>query len=157
LTGGDLIDLDCNSIFWMFGIKLTFYNLCDQQTTIHSVQASGLPGKLPTGFSFVMGLKVEVLTNGQIIKKLPDGTGIELDYPLYKQSRDQFAVLYWNDPDGDGKGEWIEISKQLSQDKISQALTTKSTDELYQLIHTSAVFYPTLTTDKTGIFILVKK
>ncbi len=98
------------------------------------------------------------MTNGQIIKTLPNGTGIELDYPLYKQSRDHFAVLYWNDSDGDGKGEWIEVSKQLSQSKIPEALTTKSTNELYQLIQTvSNVFYPSLTTDKTGIFILVKK
>ncbi|HLO32203.1 MAG TPA: HYR domain-containing protein [Anaerolineales bacterium] len=152
LTGGDLIDLDCNSIFWAFGIKLSFFNLCDQQTTIHSVGAGELPGKLPTGFSFVLGLNVDVLTNGQIIKNLPDNSGIEMDFPTYNQSQDQFAVLYWNG------SEWVEVSQQISIDKLSQTLTLSADDELYQLIQNATqVFYPTLTTDKTGIFVLVKK
>ena len=121
------------------------------------MDASELPAKLPAGFSYVMGLDVDVLSNGQLLKNLPDGTGIELDFPISGQ-QSQFAVLYWNDPDGDGKGEWIEVSKELGKDKIFQALNTKSTDELYKLI-TSATdtFFPSLTTDRTGIFILVKK
>ncbi len=142
----------------MFGIKFTFFNLCDQQTTVKSVGASELPAKLPAGFSYVMGLNVDILTNGQILKNLPQGTGIEMDFPLYKQSGNQFVLLYWNDPDGDGKGEWIEVSKQLTKDKLSKTLTVKSTVELYQLIPTgSNLSYQTLTTDKTGTFILVKK
>jgi hypothetical protein len=158
LTGGELIDLDCNSIFWAFGIKLTYYNLCDYQTAIHSVGSSELPGKLPTGFSYVLGLNVHILSNGQIVKNLPNGTGIEMDFPLNKQSQAHLALLYWNDPEGDGKGEWVQITKQLGKDKIFQTLSVKSADEFYKLI-TSATdtFYPNLTTDKTGIFILVKK
>ena len=27
--GGELIDLDCSSVFWAFGAKLSFMNLCD--------------------------------------------------------------------------------------------------------------------------------
>jgi len=117
-----------------------------------------LPAKLPTGFSYVMGLDVDILTKGQIVKNLPNGTGIEMDFPLNKQSQDKLALLYWNDPDGDGKGEWVEVSKQLGKDKIFQTLSIKSTNELYKLITSAAdTFYPNLTTDKTGIFILVKK
>jgi hypothetical protein len=158
LTGGELIDLDCNSIFWAFGIKLTYYNLCDYQTTIHSVGAKELPAPLPTGFSYVMGLDVDILSNGQVVKNLPNTTGIEMDYPLNKEAREKLAILYWNDPDGDGKGEWVNISQQLGKDKINQALGTKAADELYKLITTSAdTFFPGLTTDKTGIFILAKK
>jgi len=153
-----LIKLDCNTIIWAFGIKLTYYNLCDYQTTIHSVGKNELPAQLPAGFSYVMGLKVDMFTNGQILKDLPNGSGIEMDFPLRKESRDHLALLYWNDPDGDGKGEWVDFSKQLAKDKIFQALTTKSTDEMYKLLtSTSDIFYPSLTTDKTGIFILVKK
>jgi hypothetical protein len=158
LTGGELIDLDCHSIFWAFGIKLTYYNLCDYQTTIHSVGSNELPGKLPAGFSYVMGLKVEILSNGQIVKNLPNGTGIEMDYPLKQQTRDHVALLYWNDPDGDGKGDWVEVTKQLGKDRIFQTLSIKSADEFYKLITSASdTFYPNLTTDKTGIFILVKK
>jgi len=158
LTGGELIDLDCNSIFWAFGIKLTYYNLCDYQTTIHSVGAKELPAKLPAGFTYLMGLDVNILSKGQIVKNLPDGSGIEMDFPLNQQTLDKLALLYWDDPDGDGKGQWITVSKQLAKDKISQALTTKSSDELYKLIASAGdTFYPSLTTDRTGIFILVKK
>ncbi len=139
-------------MFWAFGIKLSYLSLCDQQTTVHSVGANGLPAKLPAGFSFVMGLKVDVLTNGQLLKELPDGSGIRMSFPLYNQSNDQFAVLYWNG------SEWVEISAQLSMDKISQTLTVNTGDELYQLTHSvTDVFYPILTTGKTGIFVLVKK
>jgi hypothetical protein len=158
LTGGELIDLDCNSVFWAFGIKLTYYNLCDYQTTIHSLGAKELPAQLPAGFSYVMGLDVDVLSHGQVVKSLPNGTGIEMDYPLNKLSSDKLGLLYWNDPDGDGKGEWLDVTKQLGKDKIFQTLTTASADEFYKLITSAAdTFFPTLTTDKTGIFILVKK
>jgi hypothetical protein len=152
LTGGELINLDCNSVFWAFGIKLSFLNLCDQQTTVHSVDSSSLPAKLPVGFSFVRGLKLDVLTNGQSLQDLPDGSGVQVSFPLYNQSKDQFAVLYWNG------SAWVEISNQLSMDKISETLNLNNGDGLYQLIHsTTDVFYPILTTGKTGTFVLVKK
>jgi hypothetical protein len=154
LTGGELIDLDCNSVFWAFGIKLTFYNLCDQQTTIHSVSANDLPAQLPAGSTLVMGLNLDILTNGQILQDLPNNAGIEMDYPIVNGSHEQFAVLYWDET----AGKWVEVSQQLGADKISQALGTSAPDELYQLIQTSvSTFYPALTTDKTGIFVLVKK
>jgi hypothetical protein len=158
LTGGQLIDLDCNTFFWMFGIKFTFYNLCDEQTSVKSLGAIELPAKLPAGLTYVMGVNVDVFTNGKIIKNLPQASGIEMDFPLYKQSGAEFALLYWNDPDGDGKGEWVDISKQLTKDKIFKTLSLKSTVELYQLIPTGKdLSFQTLTTDRTGTFVLVKK
>ena len=161
LTGGELINLDCNTVFWAFGIKLSYFELCDQQTTVHKIDTSDLPAKLPAGFSFVMGLNIDVLSDGQIIEELPAESGIEMDFPLYNQSQDKFAVLYWSAEDGDGKGEWIEVSKQIGMDKISQAVSTG--DDLYQLVNKSSsqgftnLFYQTLTTNKTGVFVLVKK
>ena len=158
MTGGELIELDCNSIFWAFGIKLTYYNLCDYQTTLHSVGAKELPAPLPAGYTYLIGLDVDILSHGQIVKNLPKGTGIEMDYPLNKESRDKLALLYWNDPEGDGKGEWITVTQQLGKDKIYQTLSLTAEDELYKLITASSdPFYPALTTDKTGIFILVRK
>ena len=153
-----LIDLDCDSVVWVFGVKLTFYNLCEQQARIESVGASDLPSALPTGYSYVKGLRVDILTKSQFIQNLPDGTGIEMDFPFFNDSPDKFILLYWNDPNGDGKGEWVEVSKPLRRDQLTQALTTKSANELYKLTTAAGdMFYPGLTTDRTGIFVLVKK
>jgi hypothetical protein len=154
LTGGQIMDLDCNSVFWAFGIKLSYLNLCDQQTSVHSVSADDLPGTLPVGFSYVMGLNVTVLTDGQILDELPNGTGLEIDFPLYKESADQFVVLYWND----SQGQWIKVSKEIGKNQISETLKTGSGDELYRLTSTdTAVFFPILTTNHTGIYVLAKK
>ena len=61
-------------------------------------------------------------------------------------------------PDGDGRGEWVEISEPLRRSQLARALTTDSEDELYALMTLSrGGFYPVLTTDLTGIFILVAK
>ena len=150
--------MNCNSVLWAFGIKLTFYNLCDYQTTIHSVGVSELPPGLPAGYSYVKGLKVDILTAGQLLEELPANAGIEMDFTLNNQARDQFAVLYWSDPDGDGKGNWIELTEQISANQISEYLGIPTGEELYQLTQSfTSGFYPTLTSEKTGIFILVKK
>lgn len=153
-----MIDLDCNTVIWLFGVKFTFYNLCEQQARIESLSANDLPGSLPTGYSYVKGLRVDILTKGQFIQNLPDGTGIEMDIPFFDASPDQFMLLYWNDPDGDGKGEWLNVSKLLSRNKLTQTLNIKSADELYKLTTAPGdMFYPGLTTDKIGIFVLVQK
>jgi len=133
----------------MFGIKLTFLNLCDQQTLIKNVTAGSLPGKLPQGFSFVMGLDIKVLSNGQTLQNLPNGSGIQMDFPI--SSGNQFAVLYWNG------SSWVEGSQQLSEDQVSQVVASSADDNLYQIKSTSDAFYKVLTTDKTGTFVLVKK
>lgn len=148
LTGGG-IDLDCNSSFTMFGIKLTFLNLCDQQTTIKNITSNNLPGTLPQGFSFVMGLDVKVLSNGQALQNLPNGSGIQMDFPI--SGGDQFAVLYWNG------SSWAEISQQISEDKIAQVVGSSTDNNLYQILSPGDAFYKILTTDKTGTFVLVKQ
>jgi hypothetical protein len=151
LTGGQLIDLNCNTVLTVFGIKLSFFNLCEQQTSIRGVGVNDLPAALPDGFSFVVGLDLSILTNGQAVDSLPDGTGIEMDFPA--GAADQFAVLYWDE----SKGEWMEVSQEMAQDKVSEALSG-SGPGLYHLTGNSLdSIYPVLTTDKTGTFVLVKK
>ncbi len=130
VTGGKVIDLDCNSTFWAFGIKLSFMSLCDYQTMLDNVDANNLPGALPNGYSFVMGLDLGILSEGKLIEDLPNGTSIQLDFPILGGPKAQFAVLHW-----DGN-QWIEISQQSSDNQD---------------------FYQIVTMDKTGIFILVKK
>jgi hypothetical protein len=155
LTAGELIDLDCDSVLWAFGIKLSFFNLCDYQTTLHSVEPGDLPGQLPAGYSFVMGLDVDILNAGQFIEELPDASGIELDFPTYGKSADGFAVLFWSEADG----KWIEISEQIGAGEITQTINASPDDELYQVLTESLtnLFHQILTTQKTGVFVLVKK
>ena len=125
-----MIDLDCNSTFWAFGIKLSFTSLCDYQTTLDNVDVNELPGALPDGYSFVMGLNLDILNEGKVIDKLPNGAGIQFDFPMLEGPRDQFAVLAWNG------SEWIEVPSQGNSDQN---------------------FYQVVTTNQTGIFVLVKK
>ena len=50
------------------------------------------------------------------------------------------------------------MAKLLNKDNISQALTTRSAVELYRLIPSVRdLSFQTLTTDRTGTFVLVKK
>jgi len=151
VTGGKVIQLDCNSAFWAYGIKLSFMNLCDYQTTLENISPNNLPGALPEGYSFVMGLDLSLLSEDQAVEDLPNGTGIQFDFPLLEGSKDQFAVLHW---DGD---EWVKVSQQISNDKVAQFVSESSDNQLYQIETALETFYQVLTTNQTGIFVLVKK
>ena len=152
LTGGGLVDLNCNSVFWAGGIKLSFMNLCDHQTQIEGVGSDELPGDLPAGFSYVAGLDVSVLADGEPLEALPDGAGIQMDFPIGADG--EYAVLYW---DADN-GQWIEVAQELNSDEVSDALNGSDGEGLYQLVDNVAdLFLQILTTDKTGIFVMVQK
>jgi len=161
VTGvGSLFDLDCLTVIDFFGIKVTFHNLCDYQATIIQMEADTLPSELPATYSFVQGLNVTVLFDGQVVKRLPVGTGVQLDFPIPANAQDQFAVLLWDDEDGDGKGEWLEVTQLIKDKDLSKTLLAPdSKDELYQIVPTETLkaFYRVLTTDKTATFVLVKK
>jgi hypothetical protein len=130
VTGGEVIGLDCNSIFWAFGIKLSFTGLCDYQTTLDDIGIDELPGALPDGTSFVTGLDLRLLRQNQTIDELPEGAAVQLDFPLLGDATGQFTVLHWNG------SEWVELSQQAGGDPN---------------------FYQVSVTDKAGIFVLVKK
>ena len=150
VTGG-VIDLDCDSVFSAFGIKLSFINLCDQQTKLKGVDASGLPGRLPSGFTFVTGLDVKILNDGEVLQALPYGTGIQLDFSISAGGDAQFAVLYWNG------SVWIEITQKASEENVSELVDAYTANELYQIDSADGDVYKVLTTEKTGTFVLVKK
>jgi hypothetical protein len=63
--------------------------------------------------------------------------------------------LFWST----AEGKWIEVSQPVDADEISQTLTATAEDELYEVFGQSRpdLFYQILTTQKTGIFVLVKK
>jgi hypothetical protein len=149
ITGG-AIDLDCDSVFSAFGIQLLFINLCDQQATIKGVTSSSLPGKLPNGFTLVAGLHLQILSEGEILQELPDGSGVQMDFPT-SGADDQFAVLFWNG------NAWVEITQTSSEDKVSVLVNANAANEFYHIGSTDGDFYKVLTTEKTGIFVLVKK
>ena len=146
------MDLDCDSVFLIFGVRVSFMNLCDQQTVINAVEASTLPGDLPAGYSFVMGLDLDVLSDGQSLETLPPGTGVELDFPVVATG--EYAVLFWDED----QGKWVEVSAALDVDQLAGALSGESGDGLYQLSDdVDDLFFEVLTTNQTGIFVLVQK
>jgi hypothetical protein len=108
-------------------------SLCDYQTILENIDADMLPGKLPEGYSLVMGLDLSILRENQAVETLPEGTGVQMDFPVLDNSKDQLTVLYWNG------SAWIEISQQAGDE------------------NTANNFYQIVTTDKTGIFVLAKK
>jgi hypothetical protein len=103
-------------------------NLCDHQTILDSVGLNNLPGELPDNYSFVVGLDLSVLHENKALTGLPAGSSIQMDFPALGD--DQFTALYWNG------STWIEIPQQAGS---------------------NANFYQITTTDKLGVFILVKK
>jgi hypothetical protein len=149
VTGGETIELDCNTQVTILGIKVTFYNLCEQQAILNGVDANSLPGDLPAGFTFVTGLNVAVLDQGELLDPLSTGAGIEMDFPA--NGTDQFAVLFWNN------SQWVEITQSLSEADVAKALSNDAGDELYKIVSSNGDMYKTLTTENTGTFILVKK
>jgi hypothetical protein len=132
-------------------VKLSFINLCDQQATIMGVTTSSLPGKLPIGVSFAAGADVQILADGQVLQNLPDGTGIQLDFPISGGTNDQFVVLYWDE------SKWVEITQTTSENKVSDLVSSNAAKELYHIVSSGDEFYKVLTTEKTGVFVLVKK
>ncbi len=149
VTGGELIDLECNTTVSAFGVIVKFHNLCDYQAVINRVAANGLPGALPNGTTFVEGLDVQVLSNGQAVRTLPNASGVELNFPLADNST--YAVLHWNN------GRWVEIAQSMDVNNLLKILSTDAAVELYKMSTSSAKSNNVLTTEFTGTFILVKK
>ena len=159
VTGGGLLDLDCLTIVDSFGIKVTFHNLCDYQAAVTGAQLDTLPAPLPLGSSFVQGLNVLVLFEQEVIKNLPTGAGVQLDFPISANTQDQFAVLLWDDENEDGIGQWLDVTQLIKDQELSRVLSADPNDELYELLPTKTLeaFYRVVTTEKTGTFVLVKK
>ena len=158
VTSG-LLDLDCLTVIDSFGIKVTFHNLCDYQAVVSEAQADTLPDQLPDQYSFVQGLNVLVLFEQQVVKALPTSTGVQLDFPVPANTQNQFAVLLWDDEDGDGIGEWLDVTQLILDKDLSKVLSANPNDELYQITpsKTLEAFYRVITTEKTGTFVLVEK
>lgn len=154
-----LSKLACLTSINAFGIRVTFHNLCDYQAAVTSTQADTLPAQLPTGNSFVQGLNVLVLFNQQIVKSLPIGSGVQLDFPIQANTQDQYAVLLWDDEDGDGNGQWLDVTQIIKDEDLPKVLSADPENELYQITPTKAfeTFYRVITTEKTGTFVLIRK
>ncbi len=151
VTGGNPFDLDCATKATFFGITLKFYNLCDYQAVINSIDANTLPAALPNGYTLVKGLDVFILKDGKLTKPLPQNTGIQIGFPLPTTDASQYVVLHWNN------GQWEEIAQPLSDAAIDNALATDAPLELYSLTSSNNSAAQVLTTELTGIFVLVEK
>ena len=62
-----------------------------------------------------------------------------------------FAVLYWNG------SKWVEIMQTTGADKISTLVNANPANGLYQIESADEDLYKILMTEKTGVFVLVKK
>lgn len=149
VTGGELIDLNCFTVANAFGVLVTFHNLCDEQAVIEEVNEDSLPSALPSGVTFVKGVDVQVLHNGQLLTALPNDTGVQMDFPLPGGS--DFVVLYWNN------GEWVEVSQLMNDADLDAILSTDADNELYKMGSSNNSLNKALTTELTGTFVLVKK
>jgi len=149
VTGGVPIDLDCNMAVDAFGVIVRFYNLCDQQTVISEITANSLPGVLPNHYTFVKGLDIQVLLNGEAMKSLPSASGVEMDFPLADSS--EYAVLYWHN------NQWVEITQSMNVSDLLKILSADPAVELYKMSSSDKNSFNALTTEMTGTFVLVKK
>jgi hypothetical protein len=149
VTGDGTIELDCNTKIKMDGIQVIFYNLCDQQAILNLLDANNLPGALPAGTTFVTGLNVTVLNQGQVMKALPTSTGIEMDFP--SDTAGKFAVLFWDN------GKWIEITQSLNEADLIKALSNDASNGLYKILSSENGMFKMLTTQNTGMFVLIKR
>lgn len=155
VTGGELIDLECFTVVNAFGVKVTFYNLCEHQAVITKMEANTLPGQLPNGASFTQGLNVTVLFDGEPLEELPVGAGIQLDFPITANTHDRFEVLLW---DNENK-EWLDVTQTIKDGELAKVLSADAEDELYRIAptETTKALYRILTAEKTGTFVIVKK
>lgn len=153
-TNGGLFDLDCFTVLRVYGVNITFHNLCDHQAVVTEVTSDKLPGQLPGG-AFVKALTVDILAEGASIKELPQGSGLQLDFTIPADSQDQYAVYLW---DAENK-EWLDVTQLMKDEELSKMLTTDAEDELYQIVptETTKALYRILSTEKTGTFVIVKK
>lgn len=153
-TGGGLFDLECFTVLNVFGVNITFHNLCDHQAVVTEVTSDNLPGQSPNG-TFVKALTVDILAEGTLIKQFPQGSGLQLDFTIPADSQDQYAVFLW---DAENK-EWLDVTQLMKDEDLSKMLTTDTEDELYQIIptETTKALYRILSTEKTGTFVIVKK
>jgi hypothetical protein len=149
VTGGEAVDLECFTIANAFGVLVTFYNLCDQQAVMDEINENTLPSALPSGYTFVKGLNIDILGNGQLLNVLPTNSGVQMDFPLPGGS--DFAVLYWNG------SEWVEISQLMDDADLDAMLSTDAENELYKMSSSNAGVSKALTTELIGTFVLVQK
>lgn len=153
-SNGGLFDLDCFTVLKAYGVNITFHNLCDHQAVVMEVTSDKLPGQLPSG-AFVKALTIDILAEGALIKTLPQGSGLQLDFAIPANSQDQYAVYLW---DAENK-EWLDITQLMRDEELSKMLATDAEDELYQIVptETTKALYRILSTEKTGTFVIVKK
>jgi hypothetical protein len=132
VTGGDIFDISCTdpaiNILQPPGAKVTFIGLCGYQAVLEEVGARALPQSLSQGATFVNGITVTVLQDGNQVDPLPDGTSFLLGLPTPPDSEDKYGILFW-----DGN-KWTELNGQESDDGFFE-----------------------VSSNQTGFFILVSK
>jgi hypothetical protein len=115
VTGGNSFDIGCTNPssynLASEGIFVSFSNLCNYQSVIDGQPATGLPGNLPDGASFIQGISVNVLKDGAFVNPLPNDASITIEFPVPAgQENSPFLAVVWNG------SKWVEVTGQKSAD-----------------------------------------
>jgi hypothetical protein len=132
VSGDENVTLDCGAFS---GTKLVLPNgdsvilpcpIRDEGSLVAQAQAA-LPGLLDEQFTYISGLKTDVIRDGKTVATVDPSLIVEFVIPD-GQNTDDLAVLHWNG------SEWVEFPGQITSDG-----------------------YFAVTTNFTGIFVLVTK
>ena len=105
------VPLDCaqfaGTIFILpSGDRATLVCPVEGEATASPLPQTGLPGPLPTARTFVTGLTVERLKDGQPAPVITEGGYLTISFEIPEELRGKsLAILYW-DPAG---GAWVEL------------------------------------------------
>jgi hypothetical protein len=124
VTGGSLFDISCIdpaiNTLKPPGARITFFNLCGYQAVLDEMLSDELPDTLPDGASFVNGVTITVLQEGENVKPLPDDASFALGLPTSSDSDTEYGILYW-----DGS-EWTELDAQKSDDGFAEVVSKQT-------------------------------
>jgi hypothetical protein len=134
VTGGDLVALDC-TLAELITLRLennneaTFTCNVGGQAGLNEEFIETLPGKLPTGASFVTGFTTLVLTDNLPILNLPPTSHGTVSFVVPTGvDGNTLAILYWDETLNKGFGGWVTLKDPTLYDgRLSATVTYTGT------------------------------
>ncbi|MCX6068795.1 MAG: hypothetical protein NT121_24100, partial [Chloroflexi bacterium] len=118
VTGGQLTTLSCTdtpTTLMQSGFQVALASLCGYSTIVDQTVEVSMPGNLPDSNSFVGGINLTILQDGNPVNVLPDGAIIILSFEIPAgMSGESLALLYWDS----AAGAWVEKSATVEDGKL---------------------------------------